>query len=135
MAESNKQVNQRRCERYVTPGLIDFVFSDESDYHYGFLVNLCKQGLYVESSRMFDVGTVQTLRFVLPVLDWVFEVKARVQWAQVRSQEERMLGYDDGMGYVFDQIDEKDAQQLDIFFGMHQRGETEITDFTSTQRE
>jgi hypothetical protein len=38
---------------------------------------------------------------------------------------------DDGLGLFFAEIDAKDVEQLDVFFDMHERGETEITDFSS----
>ncbi len=105
---------ERAHPRFPIPTLVDLQLEDGS-YRHDFSVNVSQGGMYLESDRVLSSGTKATLRFVLPNLDWVFEIFAEVTWVVKVSEEEKLDGKKDGYGLIFNSMDDKDREKLTTY--------------------
>lgn len=110
----SKYDKERAHPRFPIPTLVDLQLEDGS-YRHDFSVNVSQGGMYLESERVLPSGTKTTLRFVLPNLDWVFEIMADVTWVVRVSEEEKLDGKKDGYGLIFTSMDDKDREKLNTY--------------------
>lgn len=111
---SQKFEKERAHPRYPIPTLVDLQLEDGS-YRHEFSVNVSQGGMYLESERALSTNTKTTLRFVLPNLDWVFEIMAKVVWSITVSEDQKLDGKKDGFGFIFTSMDDKDAEKLTTY--------------------
>ena len=111
---TSKYDKERAHPRFPIPTLVDLQLEDGS-YRHDFSVNVSQGGMYLESDRVLSSGTKATLRFVLPNLDWVFEIFAEVTWVVKVSEEEKLDGKKDGYGLIFTSMDDKDREKLTTY--------------------
>ena len=102
---------KRQVERHPIPTLVDLTISKEN-YRIEYSKNFSKAGAYLETERLLPVGTPMVLRFVLPELDWAFEIESKVIWTTNTTDEEKLDGKRDGLGISFVSMDEKDSEKI-----------------------
>ena len=102
---------KRSFVRYPIPTLIDLELEDGS-YHHEYTKNISETGLFIEASKMLSIGTMATLRFAVPNLDWVFEINAKVIWMVQVTHEEKLDGKKDGMGFLFIDMSPEDRDHM-----------------------
>ena len=110
----NQYDKERAHPRYPIPTLVDLQLEDGS-YRHEFSVNVSQGGMYVEADRTLPQGSTATLRFVLPNLDWVFEIKAKVTWVVTVTDDEKLDGKKNGYSFEFTGMDEKDSEKLTTY--------------------
>ena len=108
---TKKYDKERAHPRFPIPTLVDLTLEDGT-YRHEFSVNISQGGMYLESDRVLPSATKATLRFVLPNLDWVFEIHSEVTWVVKVTEEEKLDGKKDGFGVIFTSMDDKDAEKL-----------------------
>lgn len=105
-----------------TVGIVDIELSGDQ-YHYFLVQSLDETAIVVESSKDFEVSNQNyTIRFSLPVLDWIFEAQALV----IESQDNQDQTWHLKLAYTFS--DPQDQAKMQEFFEMYERGETQIRD-------
>lgn len=114
MAEKKYDI-ERSSVRQPIPTLVDFEFEDGT-FRHEFSVNVSENGMYVNTERPLPIGTAATLRFALPNLDWVFEVKAKITWVVNYTMEQKLDGNKDGFGMKFLSMDDQDSDKLKTYF-------------------
>lgn len=111
---TSKYDKERAHPRYPIPTLVDLQLEDGT-YRHEFSVNISQGGMYLESDRPLPSATKAILRFVLPNLDWVFEIQAEVTWVVRVTDNEKLDGKKDGFGVLFTSMDEKDTEKLTTY--------------------
>lgn len=104
---------QREFFRYQVRALVDFELPHE--YKNAFASNIGEKGMLVEMHKPLPLGTKTVIRFMLPTLNYVFEIRATVLWAIQRSSEEKLAGLKDGMGIAFDSMEKDCREELDRY--------------------
>lgn len=105
------QSDKRKFVRYPIPALVDLELEDGT-YHHEYTKNISETGLFIEAAKMLPVGTVAVLRFAVPNLDWVFEIKAKVAWNVQVTLEEKLDGKKDGLGFLYLEMSDEDRQKM-----------------------
>lgn len=111
---TSKFDKERAHPRYPIPTIVDLQLEDGT-YRHEFSVNVSQGGMYIEADRTIPSGTKATLRFVLPNLDWVFEIQAVVTWVVSVTDDEKLDGKKNGYSFMFTDMDEKDAEKLTTY--------------------
>ena len=106
---------ERASERQPIPTLVDMEFEDGT-FRHEFSENISAGGMYLTTDRPLPEGTKATLRFIMPNLDWVFEIKAQILWSLIVNMEQRLDGKKDGMALKFLSMDDQDAEKLKTYF-------------------
>jgi uncharacterized protein (TIGR02266 family) len=106
---------KRAFERFPIQTLVDLEFTDQT-YRHEFSRNMSNTGIYLDTDKLLPIGTKMTLRFVVPNLDWVFEIKSKVIWNVQVTMDQRLDGKKDGMGILFESMDSQDQEKIDTYF-------------------
>jgi len=112
---TQKYDKERMYPRYPIPTLVDLEFEDGT-YRHEFSGNIGEGGMYLYTEKPLPIGTTATLRFAMPNLDWVFEIKAKSTSSVIVTMDQRMDGKKDGHGFQFLSMDEQDRQKLKTYF-------------------
>ena len=103
-----KGPERRKQPRVFVRALVDYESPDT--YLYDYSKDLSEGGVFIETQKPLPTGTPVTLRFTLPDIDRVFQVKGKVAWLN----ETRPKGgakapkLPVGMGVQFEAIEEPD---------------------------
>ena len=109
----DKTVDERRVHaRILTRVLVDFDSSDT--YLYDYSNDLSEGGIFIETENPLPSGSELTLRFTLPNIDRVFEVKGTVKWKsdtklQDANPQKKMPR---GMGIQFSEMEDIDREMI-----------------------
>jgi type IV pilus assembly protein PilZ len=101
--------------RQPIPTLVDMEFEDGT-FRHEFSENISEGGMYLTTDRPLSKGTKATLRFTVPNLDWVFEIKSEILWSLTVDMEQRLDGKKDGMAVKFLSMSDEDAEKLTTYF-------------------
>jgi type IV pilus assembly protein PilZ len=97
---------RRKSPRVLLRALVDYESPDT--YLYDYSTDLSEGGIFIETEKPLSEGTPLTLRFTLPDVDRVFELKARVAW----RNEARIGKLRRGMGVQFETMDAADRKAI-----------------------
>ena len=103
---SKKIQERRKHPRVMLRALVDYESTDT--YLYDYSTDLSEGGIFIETEKSLPEGTALTLRFTLPNVDRVFEVKASVAWMN-RGRSKQLPP---GMGVRFESMDEADRKAI-----------------------
>lgn len=106
--------DKRKFVRHPIPALVDVELEDGT-YHHEYTKNISESGLFIEASKMLPVGTIAILRFAVPNLDWVFEIKAKVAWSVKVTLEEKLDGKKDGLGFLYLDMPPEDRVKMSTY--------------------
>jgi hypothetical protein len=101
--------------RYPIPTLVDLEFEDGT-FHHDYSANMHTDGMRIETTKLLPVGKKATLRFCVPNLDWVFEVKSHVTESVDVTMEERLDGKKSYIELLFLSMDDQDQSKLHEYF-------------------
>lgn len=104
---------RRKFPRVMVRALVDF--ESLNTYLYDYSTDLSEGGIFIETEKPLPPGTPLTLRFTLPGVDRVFEVKAKVAWLN----EERSSRLPRGMGVQFESMDDADRKAIENYIRGH----------------
>jgi type IV pilus assembly protein PilZ len=110
-----KYDKDRQSVRQPIPTLVDIELEDGT-FRHDFSENISEGGMYLSSEKPLAPRTRMTLRFTLPNLDWVFEIKAEVLWSVTVTMEERLDGKKSGMALKFTEMDAEDSEKIKTYF-------------------
>ena len=107
-----KSQERRKFPRILVRALVDYESPDT--YLYDYSTDLSEGGIFIQTDKPLSKGTPLKIRFTLPNVDKVFEVKAKVAWL---NQERLKKGkpskkLPQGMGIQFDMMDEADRAEI-----------------------
>jgi c-di-GMP-binding flagellar brake protein YcgR len=114
MTEKKYEI-ERAFVRQPIPTLVDMELEDGS-YRHEFSANVSAGGMYVYSEKPANAETKMTIRFALPNLDWVFEIKVKVVRNMIFSMEDRLNGKKNGMALQFLSMNDEDTQKIKSYF-------------------
>jgi uncharacterized protein (TIGR02266 family) len=111
MTADNPQ-ERRRYPRVIVRALVDYESPDT--YLYDYSGDLSEGGIFIETENPLPQGTPLTLRFTLPNIESVFEVKAKVAWVNERASDGGESGkrLARGMGVQFESMDDADKATI-----------------------
>lgn len=107
---TQKHHQERAYIRQMIPTLVDLEFKDGT-FRYEFSANMSENGMYLYAETPLPIGTEALVRFSVPNLDWVFEIKAKSVSAITMTFDQRMDGKKSGHGFHFLSMDEQDQKK------------------------
>lgn len=107
--------DRRKKPRSIVRALVDY--ESDNTYLYDYSTDLSEGGIFIETSKPLKTGSNLTLRFTLPNVDRVFEVKGKVAWLnQERPKRGRpSKGLPQGMGVEFKTMSETDRRAITYY--------------------
>ncbi|HEY3345981.1 MAG TPA: PilZ domain-containing protein [Nitrospirota bacterium] len=101
--------DKRTAPRKVI-SLIPFEISDEPGQKFGFIINVSRTGLMVQTASFIYKGSLLDLSFNLPQTAGRVSCMARVTWTRMLEESHTMRG-----GLEFEQISPESADIIDQF--------------------
>lgn len=98
----SKGPESRRFLRAPVP--LEVRYRTRGSFLVSYSLNLSKGGLFLESSRLYPVGTRLTVHFDVPGADEPIETEATVMWVRQEPTED---GLPPGVGLRFDRLEER----------------------------
>ena len=108
---ASKLDEKRNQPRVMVRALVDY--ESNGTYLYDYSNDLSEGGIFIETDNPLPQGSELTLRFTLPDVDRVFEIKGVVAWVNgVDNKSKKMLM---GMGVEFTNMEGDDKSTLDEY--------------------
>lgn len=108
----DRKIKERRKNpRYLVRALVDYESPDT--YLYDYSTDLSQGGIFIETNNPASIDSPITLRFTLPNIDRVFEIKGRVAWHNQPDPKDELRPVQRlprGMGIEFLEMDKADRE-------------------------
>jgi type IV pilus assembly protein PilZ len=103
---------RRKQPRVFVRALVDY--ESPGTFLYDYSKDLSEGGIFLETERPLPTGTPVTLRFTLPDIDRVFEVKGKVAWINETKPKggAKAPKFQVGMGVQFEEMEEEDRKTI-----------------------
>ena len=99
-------IERRKHPRIFIRALVDYESHDTFLYDYS--KDLSEGGIFIQTDDPLEVGKVIDLKFSLPDVEKVFNIKGEVKW----TNQEESKGGRKGMGVAFKGLSEDDKKLL-----------------------
>ncbi len=102
-------IERRKHPRVLIRAMVDYESQDTFLYDYS--QNLSEGGLFINTKNPLSVGEVLDLKFSLPDVEKVFQVKGEVRWV-IEDEKDGLMR---GMGIAFKDLDEDDKKLIQSY--------------------
>ena len=101
-----KEIDRRKHPRVLLRALVDY--ESEDTFLYDYSKDLSQGGLFIQTDKPLKVNETIDLKFSLPDIAKVFEVKGQVRWVNPES----VGGLMKGMGIAFQELSPEDKKLI-----------------------
>ncbi len=105
----NNTDNRRTAPRILARILVDY--ESDNTFLFDYSRDISEGGIFIETDSPLDEGSEVRLRFSLPDIDHVFNVKGRVAWINTKD-DKRRKDIGNGMGVEFISLADEDKAIL-----------------------
>ena len=101
MSQSNEE--RRQHPRFFVRILVDYSASDTFLYDYS--SDMSEGGIFIQTKNPLEKGETIDLRFTLPGLDKIFQLKGEVVWVNQKEKEEgKEIDSEEALGDALDDL-------------------------------
>jgi len=105
----NDKSERRKHPRVLVRAMVDYESQDTFLYDYS--ENLSQGGLFIQTDNPLKMGDTFELKFSLPDIEKVFQVKCIVRWIVSENKEELLKG----MGVEFQNLSNDDRDLIKAY--------------------
>jgi len=102
----SKDIERRKNPRVMVRALVDYESQDTFIYDHS--RDLSEGGVFIQTDKPLQIGEELKLKFSLPDIEKVFEIKGEVIWASSKDSDDNMKG----MGIGFKDIQDEDKRLI-----------------------